>query len=285
VFLTQASDLWTGAMSALSSGGVLAGVAGSALGVGEEGTLKSLDPRAAIDLLRQHGGALWRLLGGVATASASAVVGLVVFALTLYAFIVDGPAIHAWVARRSLIDAGARRRLLGAFRETGRGLIIGAGGTALAQSVVAAVAYASLGIRSAVALGVLTGVFAFVPAVGTAAVWVPVAAILAVTGHPQRAIVLALLGLGVIGTIDNLLRPWLARRGSLQLPATVVFLSIIGGLRLVGGWGVILGPLAVRLASEGLAIARERRIAGPRDVHHGIGRPPSGIDASGVTPT
>jgi predicted PurR-regulated permease PerM len=124
---------------------------------------------------------------------------------------------------------------------------------------VATAIYASLGVPNSILLGLLTGALSFFPGLGTALVWIPIAVILAVTGHVVRAVILAVLGMGVISTIDNVLRPFLARAGQLKLPVAVVFVSMLGGLLLVGGWGLLLGPLLVRLAVEAFAIARERR--------------------------
>jgi predicted PurR-regulated permease PerM len=94
--------------------------------------------------------------------------------------------------------------------------------------------------------------------VGTAIVWMPVAVGLALTGQLVRAGILLALGLGVIATVDNVLRPWLARLGRLQLPALVVFIAMMGGWRLIGGWGLILGPLLIRMGAEALSIASGR---------------------------
>jgi predicted PurR-regulated permease PerM len=61
----------------------------------------------------------------------------------------------------------------------------------------------------------------------------------------------------VIGSIDHLARPWLARRGELALPAWVVLVSMFGGIAIIGGWGIVLGPLFVRFAKEALELSRE----------------------------
>jgi hypothetical protein len=141
------------------------------------------------------------------------------------------------MVRYSPLDRRATHRLVAAFRETGRGLIVGTGGTALAQGAVAGATYAALGVPNPITLGALTAMGAFVPAVGTALVWAPVALGLAIAGHPVRAVVLAAVGISIIGTIDNVLRPVLSRAGRLRLPAVVLFLAVLGGLDLAGGWG------------------------------------------------
>jgi predicted PurR-regulated permease PerM len=217
--------------------------------------------------VKEHGGNLWPLLSGLASASASALLGGAVFVVALYALSVEGRRAYAWLARSAPLDARARCRLSRAFRETGRGLLVGVGGTACAQGTVAAIAYAALGVRNPITLGVLTGVASLVPAVGTATVWVPLSIGLALEGRRVSAAILLLLGFAVIGTVDNLLRPWLARVGHLRLPMVVVFLSMMGGLRLIGGWGLLLGPLLVRLAVEARAIVRGE--GGPAHGDHG----------------
>jgi predicted PurR-regulated permease PerM len=61
----------------------------------------------------------------------------------------------------------------------------------------------------------------------------------------------------VISTSDNVLRPLLARWGSLKLHPLLVLFAMLGGVMLLGGWGLILGPLALRLGLEVLALVRE----------------------------
>jgi predicted PurR-regulated permease PerM len=265
----QARDLVLSVLHALAANGTLSGVLRA--GVGDTGLATGLDagagpssarslvkdPASVVQWLREHGATLWQVVAGVAGASANAALGAIVFIVALYTFAVHGRRIYAWVVMRSPLDARATRRLVGAFRETGRGLIVGTGGTALAQGALGTIAYAALGAPNPIALGALTAMGAFVPAVGTALVWAPVAVGFALAGRPVSAAILAVVGVAIIGTIDNVLRPVLARAGRLRLPAVVLFFAVLGGLDLAGGWGVVLGPLLVRLAVEGLTLLRE----------------------------
>ena len=125
------------------------------------------------------------------------------------------------------------------------------------QGVLATITYVALGVPRALVLGMLTCVASLIPSVGTALVWVPVAGGLALAGRTAPAVVMALVGVFVIGTVDNFLRPVFARFGKLELPTFVLLTSIFGGLAIFGTWGVILGPLFARLAKEALVLARE----------------------------
>ena len=57
-----------------------------------------------------------------------------------------------------------------------------------------------------------------------------------------------------------MVRPMLSRYGKLRMPTFLLLISMLGGLALFGAWGVLLGPLLVRLAVEGLEILRERAV-------------------------
>jgi len=227
---------------------------------GDEGTgavdVLAWPPGRVADLLREHGARAWSLAVAVAGATASAVLRALVLVAATYAFLVDGPRGRAWLEANVPLDPEHLRRLLAAVEETGRGLFVGAGLTALTQASIASVTYAALGVPRPLVLGVLTFMAAFVPAVGTALVWLPVAVGLALRGHVTQALVLLGVGMLVVATIDNLLRPVFARFGKLQMPAVVVLLSMIGGLLTIGPSGLILGPLATRLTLEVLALVR-----------------------------
>jgi predicted PurR-regulated permease PerM len=208
----------------------------------------------ALALARQSGTQGLGLLTQMAGAFAALLVGLFVYFGGTYAILLHGAAVGAWVGRHSPLAPEHLERLARAFRETGRGLLVGVGLTSLTQGALATLIYLSLGVPRAWVLGPLTGLVSVVPLVGTGLVWVPVALGLFLTGRPGRAVILLVLGVFVIGLIDNLLRPLFARLGALQLPLFILFLSVFGGLAAFGAWGALLGPLVVRLTLEALEL-------------------------------
>ena len=62
--------------------------------------------------------------------------------------------------------------------------------------------------------------------------------------HDRAKQALILLGSGffVISMVDNLLRPRLVGR-STQIPDWVIMVTTLGGLSLIGGTGIVLGPM------------------------------------------
>ena len=247
-------DLLLQVRAALEGHGSLAS---ALLGGGSVGSRPEM--RDWANLASRYGANAWRALSVVAHASASAAIGALVFVAALYTFLVDGERAYAWFEKHAPITREELARLAGAFRETGRGLIVAGGGTALVQAALATVAYVAIGIPRAFVLGPLTAVCSLVPFVGTGLVWIPLAVQLGATGQYWRAAVVIVMGAGVHSLVDNFVRPMLARSGHLKLPTFVVLIAMLGGVAAFGATGALLGPLVLRLCVEALAIAAERR--------------------------
>lgn len=194
----------------------------------------------------------WGIILQIAGTATRVIVGLVVILAGAYSVLVDGSRWYRWFEQHAPIPPAMLDRLRDAFFETGRGLFIGIGGAGLLQAIVATIAYLVLRVPHALELGLLTFCFSVIPAVGTALVWAPISAGLALTGRPGAAIALVVCGIVVIGTVDNLVRPFLARRGRLQLPTYVVLVAMFAGVQVIGAWGLLVAPLAVRLAKAAL---------------------------------
>lgn len=120
---------------------------------------------------------------------------------------------------------------------------------ALIQGVLGGVMFWILGIPSPLVWAVLMTAFCLIPMAGSAVVWVPAMIFLGLTGHYAKAVVLLVWGALVIGTADNLLRPRLVGNKT-KMHELSIFFSVLGGLRLFGVLGILLGPvvLAVTLA-------------------------------------
>jgi predicted PurR-regulated permease PerM len=213
-----------------------------------------------VPLTKEYGERAFGLATSIAGATAKGILGIFVFVLAAYSFLAEGREVYAWIENHLPITPRNFRRYADAFAETGRGLVVGVGLTGLIQGITATVAYLALGIPRALVLGVLTAAASLIPSVGTGLVWCPVAVGLALTGHWGRATIMIAIGLFVIGMADNLLRPLLSRYGSVQLPTFVLLVAMFGGLATVGAWGLLLGPLLVRLAVEAVSIEHDERV-------------------------
>jgi predicted PurR-regulated permease PerM len=119
-------------------------------------------------------------------------------------------------------------------------------GTALAQSVLALIGFWIAGVPGAMLLGLLTFFLSIIP-MGPPLVWLPAALWLYSQGEISRAIFLALYGVVVVSSIDNVIKPYLISRGG-SLPLLLVFMGVLGGLLAFGFIGVFLGPVILAVA-------------------------------------
>lgn len=219
--------------------------------------LLTTNPERLLSMLRENGPGALTLASNLAGATLAAILGTVVFVAGFYVFLTDGPRFGAWLERNLPLTPSQFRGFSNAFYETGRGLILGVGLTALAQGLLACVGYLIAGVPHALVLGLLTAAAALFPSVGTALVWVPAAGVLALSGRVTDAVIVLVVGC-VAGGVDNFLRPALSRFGRLRVPTFVLFCAMLGGLVAFGAAGLLLGPLFVRLAMEGLRQWRRR---------------------------
>jgi predicted PurR-regulated permease PerM len=117
---------------------------------------------------------------------------------------------------------------------------------AAVQGALAGITFALLGVQGAVLWGVMTTILAFVPLVGAALVWAPIAVWLAVTGQLVKGIILALVGLLVLSNVDNVVRPLLLV-GKSKMSTLVLIISLMGGVSAFGFIGIVVGPLVAVL--------------------------------------
>lgn len=221
---------------------------------------KNPNPEASVgELVMMQGTRAMGIVQVILTSAIAIVVGLVVLIAGMYALLVEGRRWYAWAEDHLPVGPVAWRRISEAFVETGRGLMFSVAGAGLLQAVAATLAFIVLDVPQALPLGLLTLILSIVPVVGTALVWGPVAIGLAMTGRLYEGIGLGIYGAVIIGSLDNLARPFLARYGHLKLPGTIVLVAMFGGVELLGGWGILFGPLVVRLAKEALEVRRDQQ--------------------------
>ncbi len=148
---------------------------------------------------------------------------------------------------RALPLGDARERLLIAkFAEVTRATVKGNLVVAATQGALGGLIFWVLDVQAALLWGVVMAIASLVPAVGAALIWGPVAIYFLVTGDYASGIVLIAFGAGVIGLVDNLLRPVLVGRDT-RMPDYLVLLSTLGGFALFGMNGFVIGPLVAAL--------------------------------------
>ncbi len=221
-------------------------------------TFRQLDVRQALELARQHGASAMGVAKTLFGAAAVMAVGAVVFVSAFYTFLFQGSRLHEWLLVHAPLERGHFHRLSSVFSEVGRGLMIGVGLTAVLQGVVATLGYVVCGVPQPLVLGLVTIFASLIPSIGSGLVWVPVTVGLLIAGRPGAAAAMLAIGC-VVSIVDNLVRPLFAKYGHLQMHGLLLFVAMLGGMAVFGAGGLLLGPLFVRLATEGLTMLREAR--------------------------
>lgn len=198
-------------------------------------------------------GAANNLLQGAVAGMTTALFELALLLIMLFFFLRDGPQFREQIRRISPLTKAQADDVLDSIAKTMRGALASLLFVPIVQGVLAMVGYLVLGLPNALLWAGLTTLLAFVPAVGTALVWVPICIYLFAQGQIWQGVVLAIYGALVISSIDNVLRP-LFLRGTARIHPLWSFLSILGGLMGFGALGLLVGPLILSLGVSALRI-------------------------------
>jgi predicted PurR-regulated permease PerM len=192
-------------------------------------------------------------LGTILRNSAVFVFHLGVTILAMFYLYRDGSSMVERLREILPFETAHRDRMLGDARNLIFASVTSSLVAAAAHGTLGGIAFAMTGIKTPIFWGVMMGFFSFVPLVGSALIWVPVALSLMAGGHLGRGLVLVLFCAVIVGAVDNMIRPWLIS-GRTQMGGLVVFISVLGGIAAFGLLGVVLGPIIVAAAASVLEL-------------------------------
>jgi predicted PurR-regulated permease PerM len=201
-----------------------------------------VEPTAVIQYATRYASQVSSQLAAIAAGLASNAFKFTITVLCLFFFYVDGENLTNQISRFVRIAFPRAPHVLEHVGNVVRAVVFGLIGTALVQGLIAGIGYALFGVPSPVALGALTFVASFIPA-GPAILWIGASAWLLVGGHTTAAIGMAVYGLLLVSSIDNVLRPLLISGGQVPIHFLVVFFGVLGGLAAFGMLGLFLGPV------------------------------------------
>jgi predicted PurR-regulated permease PerM len=196
----------------------------------------------------------------VVKGSALQAVDLLLTFYLLFYFLRDRRAALQALRSVSPLSDAEMDRLLARVNDTILATVYGTLTVAAVQGVLGGLMFWWLGLPAPVLWGVVMGLLAVVPVLGAFVVWVPVALFLALAGSWEKALILAVWGMVIVGGIDNLLLPILAG-DRMKLHTVLAFMSMVGGVILFGPAGLILGPVVLTVTAVLLEIWRRRTAA------------------------
>ncbi|HEY3275738.1 MAG TPA: AI-2E family transporter [Syntrophorhabdaceae bacterium] len=211
--------------------------------------------KAVADNLQEMGKQSMGIIRSGLGNAVTTLVNFVFMLLSIFFFLADGPELLERISTFMPFSKRQRERLLKQTRDIVVSTIYGGVTIAVIQGLMGGIAFSILGVSSPVMWGLAMCISSFIPLVGTFVIWGPAVAYLALQGFYWKALVLFIVGAMGISSVDSFLRP-LIIKGRLKLPTLAIFFSILGGIKVFGFVGFILGPLVFALFISVLEILR-----------------------------
>lgn len=194
-------------------------------------------------LLATHASRMWHDLLGFA-------LRFIVTIYLLFFLLRDGAAVLAHLAAAIPLPARLQREFANRFAAVIHATVKGDVVVSAMQGALGGLAFWALGIPGALFWSVVMAILAFLPIVGTVLVWLPAAIYLIAYDAVWQGIALIAYGVLVLGGVDTFLRPVLVGRRA-KLPDSIVLVSTLGGIAVLGFDGIVVGPIVAAMFIAG----------------------------------
>jgi len=174
-------------------------------------------------------------------------VHLLVFLIALFYFLRDGDRLVLYLRSLLPLSKEYRQELFTKLAHLSYGIIYGIFGAAILQGFLVGVGFAAVGIGSAAFWGAVAALLSPIPFIGTMVISLPAVIIVALSGKYISAILLLAWSGLVVGTADNVIKPFIIG-SSTKLHPLATLLVLLGGTFVFGLKGLIFGPLVLTLS-------------------------------------
>lgn len=187
-------------------------------------------------------GGTFDFLSGSLLSIGSAVLSFVIFSISLYYFLADGTQLVRATERLIPMHVEYQRQMLDQFSRVVRAVVMATFMAALAQAIATVFALWFLGFHHLLLILVLALLMSMIPMLGTWLVWLPCALYLLYTGQWFQSLLLTVYGAAFVGTLDNVVRTYVLNT-DVKLHPLLALISVLGGLKVMGLWGMFVGPI------------------------------------------
>lgn len=207
--------------------------------------------------LTGFGTLLTRQIGPAVGALTDLVIGAFIVVIGLYYLFQDGEELFEEIVTILPMKEAYAREIGGDLAAVLRSLVAATFVTGIIQGGLGLAAFSIVGLPKALSWAALMAffsiIFSLIPILGTGLVWVPVAIWLFFQGRWLAGLFILAWGLFVLGSVDHVVRPIVARVGTTLHPL-LVLVTIFGGIAFFGPIGAILGPLLGAVAAAFLRV-------------------------------
>jgi len=248
---TEATSLYTNVQA---NGGPLIETVTGAI----ETPIRQVSPTFSLDLplyLSRFADFLLQNLGPVVSGTAFIILEVLLTLITLYFFLKNGDEFLSGVIRLSPLDDKYDSEILNSIEKTVNSVLRGSLSIAVIQGFLVGTGLYIFHVPNASLWGMVAAFCALIPGMGTAFITVPSILYLVLVKDTTAALGLFLWSALLVGTIDNVLAPYLYTKG-IKIHPLFVFFSVLGGVAYFGPMGFLFGPIILSAFLSVLRIYR-----------------------------
>jgi len=158
----------------------------------------------------------------------------------------DGETLINKIKKWLPLKSSQKNILFKEIREVTSATVYGLIVTGLVQGSVGALGFFIFGIPNPLLWGIVMIILAILPLIGPILVWLPIGIIQIISGNLFSGIGILAYGFSIVSTIDNIIRPKLISKRA-RIHPVLILLGIVGGIKLFGLIGIIIGPLVLAI--------------------------------------
>lgn len=202
--------------------------------------------RLAASLGKRIGLFLYNQISSTASNLLSFLIHFFLMILTIYYLFRDGTRLKDYLTELIPVPDRQQEKVVNKFREMGKAIIIGNGLSGIIQGILGGFGFFFFGFNSPFLWGTIIAFMAFLPIIGASIIFIPAAIILIIQEGVGTGIGFLIYNVFYSAFMEYLIKPRLIGQG-MQMNSLLVFIGIIGGIKLFGILGIIYGPLIITI--------------------------------------
>jgi len=187
---------------------------------------------------------LYQQLSVIASNVLKFMVNFALMLLVIFFLLIDGTKLIDFFIELSPLPNEQDRKLINKFHEMASVVIVVNGISGVVQGFLGGIVFWIVGLNSPLLWGTIMAILAFFPIVGIGIVLIPASFYLFLKGRIGAAIFCFVFYVTVSSVIEYFVKPKLVGN-KVRIHTLLVFLSILGGMKLFGILGIIYGPLVI----------------------------------------
>lgn len=198
--------------------------------------------RTISEIGREVGRFLYDQAMAIASNTLAFIASFCLMLLVIFFLLIDGRKLVQFLIDLSPLPEAQDNQLIGKFYDMAGAILVGNGMCGAIQGLAGGTVFWFFGLPNAFLWGVIMALLAFLPIIGIGVVFLPTVIFLFLKGRIGASIFFLIFYLLLSGGVEYMLKPRVVGK-KVQMHTLVVFLAIIGGLKIFGILGIIYGPL------------------------------------------